>query len=114
MWPFELLSASPKECSLQHGVEKAMKNVIVLCCHWSQRQGLHCTWVTKSWTKDDNISSINFPTDHLHFYESSSQSPQRTISALLMHTKLQLSMYNFTLGKAMFFLTLTAETGNIW
>lgn len=121
VWPFELLSASPKECSLQYGVEKAMKNVIVFCCHWSQRQGLRCTWVTKSWTKDDNISFINFPMDHLNFYESSSQPPQRTVSALLMHTKLQLSMYNRVHGPSCFRLRvkpcsslLSLQTGNIW
>lgn len=106
---------------LQYGVENAMKNVIVFCCHWSQRQALRCTWVTKSWTKDDNISSINFPTDHLHFYESSSQLPQRTVSALLMHTKLQLSMYNQVHGPSCFRLRvkpcsslLSLQTGNIW
>lgn len=106
---------------LLYGVEKAMKNVIVLCCHWSQRQGSRCTWVAKSWTKDDNISFINFSMDHLNFYESSRQPPQRTVSALLMHTKLQLSMDNQVHGPSCFRLRvkpcsslLSLQTGNIW
>lgn len=70
-----------------------MRNIIAPCCHWSQRQGLRCTWVAKSWTKD-NISSINFPADHLKFMNLPASPPQRTVSALLLCTKLQLSMYN--------------------